>query len=35
MLANGTLVIASESENADLLYALKGGGPFYAAVLEW
>jgi hypothetical protein len=35
MLSNGTVVVASASANADLLWAIRGGGPFYGIVLEW
>ncbi len=35
LLSNGTLVTASATENDELLWALKGGGPFYGLVLEW
>jgi FAD/FMN-containing dehydrogenase len=35
LLSNGTLVTASADENDDLLWAIKGGGPFYGLVLEW
>ena len=35
MLWNGTIVTASATENPDLFFALRAGGPFYAIVLEW
>ena len=35
MLSNGTLLTVSSTSHPDLLFALRGGGPFYAIVLEW
>jgi hypothetical protein len=35
MLSNGTVVDASTIDNPDLLWAIRGGGPFYGIVLEW
>ena len=35
VLANGTAVTASESENADLFWALKGAAPSFGIVTAW
>ncbi|TRM63339.1 hypothetical protein BD626DRAFT_496353 [Schizophyllum amplum] len=35
VLANGTAVTASETENADLLWALKGAAPSFGIVTAW
>jgi hypothetical protein len=35
LLSNGTVVTASAKDNKDLLWAIKGGGPFFGVVLEW
>lgn len=34
-MSNGTLLNVSAASHPDLLFALRGGGPFYAIVLEW
>eukprot|EP00775_Hariotina_reticulata_P011034 gene11034-11189_t len=35
VLANGTVVAASNQENADLFWAIRGGGPLYGIVTSW
>jgi hypothetical protein len=35
LLSNGSIITASDDSNADLFWAIRGGGPFYAIILEW
>lgn len=34
LLANGEIVVANEENNADLLWGVKGCGPFMGIILE-